>query len=170
MKSLYAFCLLITFSTFSYAQDVTASTETTHFYLIRHAEKDKSNPENRNPHLTEKGQERALKWREIFKHIEFDAVYSTQYHRTIETATPTAKANNLDIQFYDPRKLYSEAFKSATQGKTVLIVGHSNTTPAFVNAIIGQDKYKSIDESNNGNLYIISINDATIIDKVLTIN
>lgn len=170
MKFLYTLCFLLTFSTINYAQDVVASTQTTHYYLIRHAEKDKSDKSNRNPHLTEKGQKRALNWSKILGHIDFDAVYSTQYHRTIETATPTAKSNDLEIQYYDPRNLYSEEFKKATTGKTVLIVGHSNTTPTFVNAIIGNNKYEPIDESNNGNLYIVTISNDAIIDQVLSIN
>ena len=50
-----------------------------------------------------------------------------------------------------------ENFKKDTNGKTVLIVGHSNTTPIFTNGLIGEKKYKMIDESNNANLYIVTI-------------
>ena len=57
-----------------------------------------------------------------------------------------------------------------TKGKTVLVVGHSNTTPAFVNAVIKQKKYQDIDDNNNGNIYIVTIIDGKISDTVLTIN
>ncbi len=56
--------------------------ETTTFYFIRHAEKDRSNKEDRNPSLTQDGLSRALKWAEVFKNIKFDAVYATPYNRT----------------------------------------------------------------------------------------
>jgi len=42
-------------------------------------------------------------------------------------------------------------------GKTVLVVGHSNTTPQFVNKIIGKEEYIDIDDLNNSNLYIVTI-------------
>ena len=170
MKFLYGICLFLALNTFGFAQNTATTTETTNYYLIRHAEKDKSDPNNRNPHLTEKGQARALNWSKVFEHIDFDVVYSTQYHRTIETATPTAKTKNLEIQFYDPRNLDYQEFKKTNSGRTVLIVGHSNSTPTFVNAIIGKKKYETIDESINGNLYIISITDDTSVDQVLSIN
>ena len=51
----------------------------------------------------------------------------------------------------------TKAFLESIKGQTVLIVGHSNTTPMFVNAIIGEDKYKQIDDNINGNLYIVMI-------------
>ena len=40
-------------------------------------------------------------------------------------------------------------------GKTVLVVGHSNTTPEFVNALIKNDFYDQIEDNNNGNLYYV---------------
>ena len=131
--------------------------ETTTYYLIRHAEKDLSDKSNRNPHLTEVGHARAEAWRSVFKHLNFDLIYSSPYHRTEETAQPTADAQQLSIETYDPRDLYNEAFQRATQGKRVLVVGHSNTTPKLANTILGEAIYRPIDESIHGNLYIISI-------------
>ena len=89
--------------------------------------------------------------------MKFDAVYSTEYNRTKQTAQPTAEKNGLDITIYDPRVLNSDEFENNTQGKTVLVVGHSNTTPMFVNAVLGEKKYENIDDNNNANLYIITI-------------
>lgn len=81
-------------------QNACDSQETSTYYLIRHAEKDRTDPTNKNPHLTEAGHERALKWKKVLSSIEFDHIYSTDYHRTIETVTPIAEAQNLDIEFY----------------------------------------------------------------------
>lgn len=131
------------------------SQEVTTYYLIRHAEKDVSDKSNRNPHLTEVGKKRALAWRSILKNVPFDKVYSTAYYRTQETAAPTAADQQLIVEDYDPRNLYNAAFQSATQGKTVLVVGHSNTTPVLANKILGKENYANIDESIHGNLYII---------------
>ena len=43
------------------------------------------------------------------------------------------------------------------QGKNVLIVGHSNTTPNLVNELLGKEKYPQIEDNNNGNLYVVTI-------------
>ncbi|WP_299104498.1 phosphoglycerate mutase family protein [uncultured Tenacibaculum sp.] len=131
--------------------------EPTTYYLIRHAEKDRSNKENRNPDLNTKGLERAKKWAKVFQNVDFDMVYSTNYNRTKQTATPTARNNKLEVVMYDPSNMYTEDFQKATKGKTVLIVGHSNTTPQFVNKILEEEKYKDIDDLNNANLYVVTI-------------
>jgi 2,3-bisphosphoglycerate-dependent phosphoglycerate mutase len=155
-----SFTILFTFPTF--AQDETIDvvehqTETTTYYFIRHAEKNRSDANNKNPNLIQEGILRAAKWSLVLDNVKFDAVYSTDYNRTKQTAQPTAEKNGLDITIYDPRNLYSKDFINQTNGKTVLVVGHSNTTPKFVNAVLGQEKYKSIDDSNNANLYIVTI-------------
>ena len=155
-------CLLIILSTILINFDSLAQeTETTTYYLIRHAEKDRSNPLNKNPNLTEKGVDRAINWISTFKHINFDYIFSTNYNRTIQTALPTAKSKDLEIQFYNPNALYNDEFKMLTTGKTVLIVGHSNTTPLFVNKILNEEKYPEIEDTNNENLYIVTISENT---------
>jgi len=132
------------------------STETTVYYLIRHAEKDRSINSD-DPELTDLGIERANNWAAHFKSIELDYIYSTDYKRTQQTALPTAIDKKLVIQSYDPKNLNDEIFKGKTKGKKVLIVGHSNTTPAFVNAILGKQEYQQIDDDDNGKLFIVTI-------------
>ena len=104
-------------------------TQTTTYYLIRHAEKNRLVTSDNNPNLKEKGVDRAIKWSKTFKHINFDYIFSTNYNRTIQTALPTAKSKDLEIQFYNPSDLYNEEFKTLTKGKTVLIVGHRIQLP-----------------------------------------
>ncbi len=124
---------------------------TTTYYLIRHAEKDRATTED--PGLTEKGKERAMFWATYFENTPLDAVYSTNYVRTKETAAPTAQNKSLAVTLYDANNLYDASFQAATQGKTVLVVGHSNTTPELVNAILGEKKYDHISDTENGMLY-----------------
>jgi broad specificity phosphatase PhoE len=127
------------------------------YYLIRHAEKDRSDQTNRNPNLTEAGLKRAKNWATHFKTVSFDMVYSTDYNRTKQTAMPTAIVNNVELQFYNPSDIKIEEFMEKTKGKTVLIVGHSNTTPTFTNGLLGEEKYKDIDDNNNANLYVVTV-------------
>ncbi len=60
---------------------------TTTYYFIRHAEKVDN---SKNPDLSEIGIERAKLWNEIFSEINIDAIYSTDFKRTLQTVTPTA--------------------------------------------------------------------------------
>lgn len=166
----YLLCLFSLFLTInSFAQEV-ENEETTVYYLIRHAEKDRSNAKERNPNLTEKGKQRAENWSKILANVSFDFVYSTDYNRTQQTASPTAKKNNLKITSYHPYKIDFTRFLEDTKGKNVLVVGHSNTTPDFVNKLIGKQKFKHIDDRNNGNLYIVTITGTSKSVSLLSIN
>jgi len=143
----------------------------TTYYLIRHAEKDRSDSSNRNPDLKKEGLDRAKKWAEVLKDIEFDAVYSTDYNRTMQTAKPLADQNKLEIIKYDASKLFDSNFENGTKGKTVVVVGHSNTTPQFTNAILGEKKYENLDDSENGALFIVQLmEDGTTLSQVIYIN
>ena len=133
------------------------SDKTTTYYLIRHAEKDRTNNTNKNPNLNSDGVIRAEKWAKHFENIVLDAVYSTDYNRTQQTAAPTAKSKGLIVQSYNPSKMYDSIFKKNTKGKTVLVVGHSNTTPVFANTILGQKKYKNMADNDNASLYIVTV-------------
>jgi len=153
MKKLILFFAIIVFAVNVQAQE----NETTTYYFIRHAEKVRTDKLNKNPDLTKQGKNRAENWSVVFKNVDFNIIYSTKYNRTIQTAEPTAKSKELEIQFYNPSHLYDPDFQVKTKGKTVLIVGHSNTTPLFVNDILREEKYQQIDDKNNANLYIITI-------------
>ncbi len=144
--------------------------KTTTYYLIRHAEKDRSDKTNRNPHLTEDGLKRADNWANILKDVKFDMVYSTDYNRTKETALPTAKANNVELKFYNPSDMQIEQFMEASKGKTVLVVGHSNTTPLFTNGLLGEKKYEMIADDNNANLYIVTVTKTSKSSTVLVVD
>ncbi|MGY0392127.1 phosphoglycerate mutase family protein [Bizionia sp. KMM 8389] len=167
MRLIFAF-VLVSLLSVSGCQEAPTNTSITTIYFIRHAEKDRSNPENKNPHLTSIGQNRANNWSDIFKHITFDAVYTTDYKRTIQTAQPTALKNNVAIEFYNPNSLNADKILKDNAGQTILIVGHSDTTPKFVNLFLGKHKYKNIEDSNNGNLYMLQISENKITDTLLT--
>ena len=161
MKKLFALCILsvLLFSCVDRKQpkpniDIP---DITTYYLIRHAEKDRSNPDNKNPDLNEKGIIRAAIWSKVFQEVKFDEIYSTDYKRTQQTVSAISLQSDVKLTPYSPDHLYSDDFKMRTQGKTVLVVGHSNTTPQFVNKIIGEDRYADMNDNDNGTLYIVTI-------------
>jgi len=140
------------------------------FYFIRHAEKDRSDAENVDPELTQDGLGRAMHWAEILDDVAIDAIYSTDYERTQMTAAPSAVKKNLTVQIYDPRNIDIEQFKAENLNKNVLVVGHSNSTPDFVNKMIGQEKYGQIDDHQNGSLFIVEIVNGIATDMRLSFN
>lgn len=144
--------------------------ETTNYYLIRHAEKDRSDPTNKDPKLTAEGIVRANTWANYFKDTPLDQVYSTAYLRTQQTAAYTASSKNLMVEQYEVGSLYTEDFKSLTKGQHVLIVGHSNTTPALVNKIIGQDTYVDMKDDDNASLYKVTIESGEARVQVIKVN
>ena len=130
----------------------------------------RSDKADENPTLNDAGIKRANAWQGVFSDVRLDAVYSTNYSRTKSTAKPTADSKNLTILLYNPKDMYSESFQDQTHGKTVLIVGHSNTTNVFANKILGIDKYNQINDDNNSNLYIVTIIDEKMTSTLLKIN
>ena len=124
-------------------------------YLIRHAEKDRSDPLNKNPHLNEKGIERSLLWNGYFENKEVNSIYSTNYNRTIETVLPVSIAKGIKPIIYSASNINYESFLKKEKGNTVIVVGHSNTIPGFVNKLIEDDYYKQINDTVNSNLYIV---------------
>jgi broad specificity phosphatase PhoE len=164
MKKILLIYIFIFTSLLSNAQEVTT------YYFIRHAEKLRVDKTERNPNLNLKGFKRAEAWKEVFSNISFDAIYSTDYTRTKLTAKPTADSKNLPILIYNPRDMYSKAFQNQTKGKTILVVGHSNTTNVFANKVLGFDKYQEIKDDNNSNLYIVTLTDKKASSVLLKIN
>ena len=110
---------------------------------------------NKNPHLNEKGIQRSLLWNGYFENKEVNSIYSTNYNRTIETVLPVSIAKGIKPIIYSASNINYESFLKKEKGNTVLVVGHSNTIPSFVNKLIEEDYYKQINDTVNSNLYIV---------------
>ena len=147
------FCLLVSLSIEAQTEK---KSDCTKVYLIRHAEKDRTDKTNSNPHLNSLGTKRSLKWKDFFKNINFDIIYSTNYHRTLETIKPFSE-NGTELIIYNPSKIDYNEFVSNNKGKTILVVGHSNTIPTFTNRISNKNLYNDIEDNNNSNLYVVNI-------------
>lgn len=168
MKKLLLYFFIILFTNSIVAQKETTANKTT-YYFIRHAEKTIS-AENKDPDLTELGYQRAESLITIFKHVTFDAIYSTNYKRTKNTGIPLANNQGISLTIYDPFSFDLYKFTHDSEGKTILIIGHSNTIPNMVNTIIEKDVYETIDEDEYNNLYqVITIGDYTT-HKLLKLN
>ncbi len=134
-------------------------------YLVRHAEKTLDG--THDPSLTEQGQKRAQLLARKLQNAAIKKIYSTNYKRTQQTAAPLAKLLDLQVIEYNPSKLKAFAEEIKKLKQNVLIVGHSNTTPALVK-LLGGDPQGKIEESDYTRLYIVQINNNINRNEVTT--
>ncbi len=149
-----ASCLLITSAT-ALAADASI------IYLTRHAEKQTGS----DPALTAEGQLRAQNIADLLKRADISSIYSTDYNRTQQTATPLSTAISVPITSYDPNQLASFANQLNNLSGNTLVVGHSNTTPELVGLLGGQAT--AIPESEFDRLYQVIIGDNGQVTTVL---
>jgi broad specificity phosphatase PhoE len=154
MKISIKFVCVLALSLFAFT--VLAQQKVTTVILIRHAEKVMDG--SPDPDLTEAGKNRAALLGDLFSKAKIDAIYSTHYRRTENTVAPLAQRHGLIVQNYDGGKMPEvDAILAKHQGGTIVICGHSNTTPAIVNYLTGhKDEFKTFDDGDYGNLVIVS--------------
>ena len=97
-------------------------------YLVRHAEKDLT-PGLTDPPLTDIGEARAEALRETLQAEKIIACFTTDTRRTRSTLAPLAIERQLLPLLYDAKKPDELVVRLRREyaGKTVAVVGHSNT-------------------------------------------
>lgn len=130
------------------------------YYLIRHAEKVRTDPNDKDPTLNIEGMMRAKRWAAYFEPVKIDEIYITKYIRTKQTISFIAQQKQVSPKRYDPNTIYSDEFLKQTNGKTILIVGHSNTIPQLVNQLIGKEKYTDMDDNDNSTLFKVTLTES----------
>ncbi|MGH7480699.1 MAG: phosphoglycerate mutase family protein, partial [Longimicrobiales bacterium] len=127
--------------------------------IVRHAET--ATDGTRDPSLSEAGRARAAALASSLAHADVAAVFTTQYRRTRETGNLVAERTGArfvvvpaqgDIASHAGALL--ERILAEHAGRTVLVVGHSNTVPAIVRAATGVD-VEPIAEDEHGRMYIV---------------
>ncbi|MGV6852345.1 MAG: SixA phosphatase family protein [bacterium] len=124
-------------------------------FLIRHAEKQLD--ASVNPDLTTQGRKTASVLAEVLKKKDISTLYSTNYKRTLQTATPLANMLDKKIALYDPSKPVDLLNTITNNRENCLVVGHSNTIPQLI-MLLSHQKIDPIAESEYGTLYKVSFN------------
>jgi broad specificity phosphatase PhoE len=149
-----ALALVAAVSSLAAAQAARATT----VVLVRHAEK-ASEPAD-DPPLTAAGDARARDLWNAIKDAGVNAVITTQYARTRATAQPIAAALHLTPEIVQTAgATHAKDVANAVrrhEGHTVLVVGHSNTVPAIIEAL-GAPRPPAICDPEYDNLYIVTI-------------
>ena len=121
--------------------------------IVRHA--DKAAQPAADPPLTEVGTARAQALAEMLRNSNVGAVLHTPTVRTRDTALPTARQFGLtpEVLPLGPAAVHAEAVAEAVRkhaGKTVLVVGHSNTVMKYIAALGGPTRPDLCDHEYNG--------------------
>jgi len=137
------------------------SQATTTIIFVRHAEQ--TSHEETDPSLNDAGKQRVAELTRQLVDADvvagIDAVYSTPFKRSQETAQPIADALDLPISSYDAAdtKTVLETILKNHKGKIILVVGHSNTVPALIANLGASKNVPPIAQNEFDNIYIISI-------------
>jgi phosphohistidine phosphatase SixA len=107
-----------------------ALTMSADIYLVRHFEKQVSTKlTGSDVSLTETGHLKAQALAKLLLDRNISKIYSTDYKRTKESASPIATALDMSIEIYNPNELTAFAEHLTGLASNVLVLGHSNTTP-----------------------------------------
>jgi len=124
--------------------------------LVRHGEKV---DESSDPDLSEAGKARAEALRRTLAAAPVERVYVTQYKRTQQTAAPTAETNRVTpvvIQARGGAPVFADSIRKAPAGSTVLVVGHSNTLSAIIEAL-GGPKIGDLCDKEYATLFVLEL-------------
>lgn len=136
-----------------------ASAQTTTVFMVRHAEKDLSNPADKDPALNGEGLQRSYDLKDILQKEKLSAIFSTPYKRTQQTGKPLADLIKKEIITYDPSQ--NEALVKTIlenyAGKKILIIGHSNTLLSIVKAFGATPSINQITDNQYNLLFELSI-------------
>lgn len=132
----------------------------TTIFVVRHAER--ASATDRDSPLDAAGRERARALAGALGDAGVDAIYTSQFVRTRDTAAPLAERLGVEITVHPVADAEASSREIASRvlaehpGGTVLIVGHSNTVPLIVEAL-GGDDVGPLDDADYDNLFIVVV-------------
>lgn len=110
-------------------------------YLVRHAER---LDDTRDSPLSSQGQARAERLAHVLSLAGIQEIGVTQYLRTQETGQPLAEATGVPVRVFqvdsgalDDHLVQIREWVEGGAYETLLLVGHSNTVPAVLEAFTG---------------------------------
>lgn len=130
------------------------SAQTTTVWVVRHAEKDKSNPQDNNPSLSDEGRIRAGDLATYLKKVTFDVAFATPTKRTHQTLDSLVIPKVVD---YKDIKSLVDSIKTNYVGKNVIIAGHSNTVLEIIEAFGGKKPKEELTDDDYDYIFELSV-------------
>jgi broad specificity phosphatase PhoE len=126
--------------------------------LVRHADVDVPPPiGNPDPSLNTKGMIRAHELARVAEVAGVSAIFTSELKRTKETAAPLAAR----LQLARPPSVvpdvteFAASARAGLYGPVVLVVGHTNTVPPLIDALVSPQP--SITIQGFDNLFVVSL-------------
>jgi broad specificity phosphatase PhoE len=137
--------------------------QTTTVIVVRHADKVDT---TRSSPLSEAGRARAETLAAALADARVEAIYVTQYPRSRLSAEPLARRLGLTPRVVEAggetamhARAVAERIRAEAAGRTVLVIGHSNTVPAIVAALGGGDVGR-IEDPEYDHMFIVLLDAA----------
>lgn len=139
-----------------------ANDESTHIYLVRHAEKDLNDSTN-NPPLTAEGRQRAQKLKSEMEKVPLNGIFSTYYDRNVHTVEPTAQQHKLNVNIY-PWYHYQAMLDSikTQKGKHYLICGHGDNLLPMIEYLGAQKPQESLKKHEYDKLFHLILTEGQV--------
>lgn len=132
----------------------TPKVDESEIYLVRHFQKQAPNEASgKDVSLTPLGEQNALLLAKHLQNKDITSIYSTNYKRTLQSATPTSEQKGLEINIYEPRALPEFADKLLETSDSQLVLGHSNTTGVLF-GLLGCE-HTVLSESEYGDIFVV---------------
>ncbi len=152
----------------------TEKSETTEFYLVRHAEKAEwTNPDTTvmyNPELSEEGLARAQNFRELMADKEVDIIFSTEYKRNMGTIQPLAEYGDIEVKiyhWYEWQDMLDE-IEQKHRGETIVICGHGDNLLPMISALNGIPPQDSLVDGEYDKIFhLLQSPDTTITETII---
>ena len=120
-------------------------------FIVRHAEKADN---SKDAELSEAGRARAEALANMLKDSKISVIYTTEFKRTQQTASPLAKALGLTVTTLPSENQAALVAKLRTSTGNSLVVGHGNTIPDVIKAL-GIPEPVNIPDSDYDNLFVV---------------
>lgn len=127
---------------------------TSTYYIVRHAEKSTTPPND--PLLTEKGLQRAQNLKVMLSDKKIERIYSTKTQRTMDTARPLAQVLHKEIEIYSASEQAGFIEKLKSIKSNSLIIGHSNTIRHIINGLAQKEILsKDLEDYEYDNVFVV---------------
>ena len=156
--------ILLTIACFSVNADDTDVKSSFKLYLVRHAEKVPDG--SRDPVLTAVGLRRSEQLAIWFKDKDLIDIWSSDYHRTRDTAAPVLAQTGLELRLYDPGDQAALVKQLFDRQQNALVVGHSNTIPDLARLLCGCT-ISDMDYTEHDRLIVVMVVDGATMVRTL---
>ncbi|MFM7627793.1 MAG: phosphoglycerate mutase family protein [Gammaproteobacteria bacterium] len=136
---------------------IAVAARTTTVIVLRHAEK--STEPLGDPALSPAGVARAARLAELLGAAPIAAIYASDTRRARATAAPLASRHRLIVTVRDGQDVAGlmDDIGARHVGRTVVVVGHSNTVPEIVAALTRGRRKVQVGEGDFGQVFVVTV-------------